>query len=171
MLPLTEARIRACFINATRSERTNMLLPADFADTPWERLDFFGWRDRKLPQVGYVVTELDDGFEDGHEDGITGVILRQAESRPRTRPQCTWCNDVELPNDVVLFTAKRAGDAGRKGDTVGTLACANFECSKNVRKLPPLAYVGFDRDAARERRIRMLRENVQGFVRSIRDGA
>ena len=163
MLPLTEPTIRSSFINATRSERAHVLLPADFADTPWERLDYFGWRDRKLPQVGYVVTEL---------DGQTvGVLLRQADSRPRSRPQCAWCNDVELPNDVVLFAAKRAGDAGRKGDTVGTLVCANFECSKNVRKLPPLAYAGFDRDAARRRRIQQLTENVQGFVRAIRDGA
>jgi hypothetical protein len=162
MLPLTEPQIRASFINATRSERASVLLPADFADTPWDRLDYFGWRDRKLPQVGYVAGEI--------EGETIAAILRQADARPRTRPQCTWCNDVELPNDVVLFSAKRAGDAGRKGDTVGTLVCANFECSKNVRKLPPLAYVGFDRDAARDRRIEMLRENVHGFLRSIRDG-
>lgn len=163
MRPLIESTVRSSFINATRSERSNVLLPADFADTPWERLDFFGWRDRKLPQVGYVVAEF--------EGAAVGVILRQADSRPRSRPQCAWCNDVELPNEVVLFAAKRAGDAGRKGDTVGTLACAQFECSRNVRKLPPLAYTGFDRDAARQRRIQQLTENVQGFVRSVRDGA
>jgi hypothetical protein len=38
-----------------------------------------------------------------------------------------------------------------------------------VRKLPPLAYPGFDREAARERRIVALRENVVNFVRDIRD--
>lgn len=162
MLPLTEPAIRASFINATRSERNNMLLPVDFADTRWDRLDFFGWRDRKLPQVGYVLVELDGA--------PTGLILREAESRARTRPQCAWCNDVELPNDVLLWSAKRAGDAGRKGDTVGTLACAEFECSKNVRKLPALAYAGFDREAARLRRIEALRENVTGFIRDVRDG-
>lgn len=54
---------------------------------------------------------------------------------------------------------------------MGTLVCAQFECSRNVRKLPPLAYTGFDRDAARQRRIQQLTENVQGFVRSVRDGA
>ncbi|WP_159500872.1 FBP domain-containing protein [Microbacterium sp. 18062] len=162
MLPLTETLIRASFINATRSERGNVLLPADLDRIPWDRLDFLGWRDRKLTRVGYVVTELDGA--------LVGLIMRESDTRARSRPQCVWCNDVELPNDVVMFSTKRAGDAGRRGDTVGTLVCANFECSRNVRRLPPLAYVGFDRDAARDRRIETLRENVRGFARAIRDG-
>jgi hypothetical protein len=69
---------------------------------------------------------------------------------------------------VVLYTTKRAGQAGRRGDTVGTLICENFECSKNVRMLPPSAYLGFDREAARDRRIETLRERVAGFVREVR---
>ncbi|MCC4907511.1 FBP domain-containing protein [Microbacterium sp. cx-59] len=162
MLPLSDARIRASFINASRSERAHVLIPTDLAETPWDRLDFFGWRDRKLPQVGYIVTELDG-------DAV-GLILREADTKARSRPQCSWCNDVELPNDVVLFTAKRVGDAGRRGDTVGTLVCANFECSRNVRRLPPSAYLGFDREAARDRRIDALRENVTNFASSLRDG-
>jgi hypothetical protein len=162
MLPLTEARIRVSFINASRSERTNVLVPTDLEEIAWDRLDFLGWRDRKLAHVGYVVTELDDG--------PVGLILREADTKTRSRPQCSWCNDVELPNDVVLFTAKRVGDAGRRGDTVGTLVCANFECSRNVRKLPPSAYLGFDREAARDRRIEALRENVTNFVSALRDG-
>ncbi|WP_338136211.1 FBP domain-containing protein [Pseudoclavibacter albus] len=42
------------------------------------------------------------------------------------------------------------------GNTVGTLICENFECSRNLRKLPPLAYEGFDREAARDQRIEEL---------------
>ncbi|MBZ4486540.1 FBP domain-containing protein [Microbacterium sp. cx-55] len=162
MLPLSEARIRASFINASRSERAHILVPTDLAETAWDRADFLGWRDRKLPQVGYVIAELDGE--------AVGLILREADTKARSRPQCSWCSDVELPNDVVLFTAKRVGDAGRRGDTVGTLVCANFECSRNVRRLPPSAYLGFDREAARDRRIDMLRENVTNFVSSLRDG-
>ena len=162
MLPLTETRIRASFINASRSERAHVLVPADLDETPWDRLDFLGWRDRKLAHVGYVVAELDGE--------PVGLILREADTKARSRPQCSWCNDVELPNDVVLFTAKRVGDAGRRGDTVGTLVCANFECSRNVRKLPPSAYLGFDREAARDRRIDALRENVTNFASALRDG-
>ena len=58
----------------------------------------------------------------------------------------------------------------RNGDTVGTLACADFECSANVRKRPPVAYIGFDVEAARHQRIEALRRNVSGFVREVRDG-
>jgi hypothetical protein len=159
MRPLTDARIRASFVNASRSERKNLSLPADFETLDWDRLDFLGWRDPRLPQVGYVVVDLDGE--------PTGLLLRQADTRTRTRPQCSWCSDIHLPNEVVLYTSKRAGDAGRRGDTVGTLVCENFECSKNVRRLPPSAYLGFDREAARDRRIEMLRANVAGFAREV----
>lgn len=162
MRPLTDALIRASFLNASLSERKNITLPPDFATVDWERRDFIGWRDPKLPLVGYVVAFVDDE--------PVGLLLRQAESKPRSRTQCAWCADVTLPNDVVLFSAKRAGDAGRKGDTVGTLVCARFECSANVRKRPPVAYLGFDVVAARQRRIQMLQENVVAFARGIRDG-
>ncbi len=162
MHALTEAQIRASLINVTQSERRNLTLPAEFSDTPWDAFDFYGARDRKLALVGYVVAELDGE--------PTGLLLRQAESKPRTRAQCAWCADVHLPNDVLLFTAKRVGDAGRRGDTVGTLACDRFQCNANVRKLPPLAYTGFDREAARAARITAMRANVEAFVRAVRDG-
>ena len=160
MRPLTDAQIRASFINASRSEQKNITLPPDLDDLVWDRLDYLGWRDPKLPNVGYVVLDLDDE--------PVGLMLRQTDSRARSRPQCSWCSDVQLPNDVVLYTTKRAGQAGRRGDTVGTLICENFECSKNVRMLPPSAYLGFDREAARDRRIETLRERVAGFVREVR---
>jgi hypothetical protein len=162
MLPVTDADIRASFLNASRSERKGLTLPPDFATVNWDSLDYLGWRDPKLPLLGYVVLELDGS--------TVGILLRQAEARPVSRAQCSWCADVQLPNDVVMFGAKRAGDAGRRGDTVGTLVCAGFECSVNVRRRPPTAYIGFDVEAARQRRIEGLRENVTGFARSIRDG-
>lgn len=159
MRSLTEARIRASFIYASRSERANLTLPASFDETPWDKLHYFGWRDPKLGNVAYVIAEIDGE--------PVGMLLRQADARSRTRPQCSWCADVHLPNDVVLYTTKRAGAAGRRGDTVGTLICEDFQCSKNVRKLPPSAYLGFDREAARDRRIEALRQHVEGFVREV----
>ncbi|QAY72472.1 FBP domain-containing protein [Agromyces protaetiae] len=162
MHPITDAAIRASLVNATKRERTDLTLPKGFADLDFDRLDFLGWRDPKLPRQAYVVAEIDGEF--------VGAVLRLAEGKTRTRPQCSWCEDVHLPNDVVFYTAKRAGDAGRKGDTIGTLVCADFECSRNVRKLPAMAYTGFDREAARDRRVEALREHVTSFVRDIRDG-
>jgi hypothetical protein len=160
MRPLTDALIRASFVNASRSERKNLLLPPGFEGLPWDDRDFLGWRDPKQPQVGYLVVEIDGE--------PVGLLLRQTDTRARSRPQCSWCSDIHLPNEVVFYVAKRAGDAGRRGDTVGTLVCEDFECSRNVRVLPPLAYEGFDRHAARERRIETLRAHVEGFVRDVR---
>nr|WP_274638258.1 FBP domain-containing protein [Microbacterium bovistercoris] len=162
MHALTAADIRGSFVNASVRERNGVALPADLDDLDWERLDFLGWRDPKIAPLGCVVVPVDGD--------LVGIMLREATQRARTRPQCSWCEDVTLPNDVVFFAAKRAGRAGRNGDTVGTLACARFECSQNVRKLPPLAYPGFDREAARQRRVAALQANVAGFARDIRDG-
>lgn len=156
----TAADVRASFVNTSLRERKAVTLPANFDTLVWTNLDYLGWIDPKLPSVGYVVSHL--------EDGLTGVMLRQSDGRTRSRPQCSWCEDVTLPNDVQFFTARRAGPAGRAGNTVSTLVCANFECSANVRKLPPLAYTGFDREAARGKRIETLELRSGRFVAEIR---
>lgn len=161
MRPIDDARIRASFLNASQRERTQLTLP-DLDVVEWHTRDFLGWRDPKFDMLGYVVLEVDGE--------LAGVLLRQFSRAPNARAQCAWCNDIELPNEVVLFNSKRAGDAGRKGDTVGTLVCARFECNVNARKRPREAYLGFDVEAARERRIQAMRENVERFVRGIRDG-
>lgn len=162
MRSLSGAVIRASFINVTLRERKALALPTDLEALPWQDLDYLGWRDPKQPLAGYVVAEIDGE--------PVGVLLRQAERGPRARAQCSLCEDVELPNPVTFFAARRAGDAGRNGDTVGTLVCTGFECSANVRRRPTVAYVGFDVEAERQRRIRGLREHVGNFVRNVRDG-
>jgi hypothetical protein len=163
MRPLTDAELRSSLVNVTVRERAQLTPPPDLADRPWDRLDFLGWRDPRIPALGYVVTELDGA--------PVGVLLKQAERTPRARAQCSWCEDVQLPNPVVFFGVRRAGSAGRNGNTIGTLVCAHFECPQNVRKRPPVAYIGFDVEAARQRRIDVLREHVERFVRDVRDGA
>ncbi len=112
MLPLTEPQLRSSFVNASQRERKELTLP-DLDAVRWDDLDYLGWRDRKNPNLGYVVAQVDGE--------PVGVLLRTAEGGVRTRPQCSWCEDVHLPNEVVFFIAKRAGAAGRKGDTLGTL--------------------------------------------------
>ena len=161
MIPLTESQIRSSFVNASQRERKELTLP-DLAQLRFDDLDYLGWRDRKQPAFGYVVAIVDGE--------PVGVLLRQADGRIRSRPQCSWCEDVHLPNEVVFFIAKRAGKAGRNGNTLGTLVCAGFECSANVRRRPPTAYVGFDVEAARQQRIDALREHVDAFVRRVADG-
>jgi FBP C-terminal treble-clef zinc-finger len=162
MNPVTESTIRASFVNASQRERSSLTIPGDLDALAWDRLDYLGWRDARIPSLGYVVVELNEA--------PVGILLRQAEGSTRNRAQCSWCEDVQLPNDVVLFSARRSGQAGRNGDTVGTLVCSNFECSANVRKRPPVAYLGFDVEAARAHRIAVLGEHVRAFARDIRDG-
>lgn len=159
MIPFSERDIRASFVNASRKEAADLSMPPGFPDLPWGRLEYLGWPDPKFARRAYVVFELDDR--------PVGIMLTRAEQRTRARAQCSWCDDVTLTNDVQLFVARKAGPAGRKGDTIGTLVCANFGCSEVVHKLPPLAYDGFDREAAREERIRRLGAHVRGFAESL----
>ena len=158
MISLDEKTIRAAFVNATRKELTELTLP-DLSEITWDRLDYLGWRDRRLAKRAYIVVPVDAG--------LIGVVLKQAEANPRSRAQCSWCQDIHLPNDVVLFSAKRSGDGGRVGNSVGILICSNFECSVNVRKAAPMAYIGFDVEAARLERIAVLRERAATFASEV----
>jgi len=160
MRPIDERTLRASFLNASRKEVSDLTLPSAFAELDFEKLDYLGWVDPKLPRRSYVVAWVDDV--------LTGVILQRAEQRVIARAQCSWCEDVTLRNDVQLYVARKAGPAGRKGDTIGTLVCTEFGCSKNVRVLPPLAYDGYDRELAREMRIVKLQEHVAAFIAAVK---
>jgi hypothetical protein len=159
MLPITLEAVRASFVNASRREVTDMTVP-DLDTVRWDDRTFLGWRDPKTPRRAYAVIPTLDG-------DLVGILFRQAEASPRSRAQCSWCQDVELPNDVVFFAAKRSGPSGRKGDTVGTLVCQDFQCSRNVRKTPPPAYEGYDVEAARRQRMEDLQLRVAAFAAEV----
>ncbi|MCH5645579.1 FBP domain-containing protein [Gordonia sp. ABSL49_1] len=156
MHALTESQIRKSFVNTTLRERNSLTLPPSFAELDWDQLDFLAWRDPKLPLIGYLVVPIDDT--------LVGILLRQGQRQPRTRPQCSFCEDVQLPNEVAFFSAKRAGAAGRKGDTVGTLLCSGFECNANVRVRASAIFAGDDPEAVRQQRIERLRAHARGFA-------
>ncbi len=162
MHSLTETRIRSSFVNASLRERKSVTLPPDFDDFDWERLDFVGWRDPKLPMVAYVVIPTDDD--------VVGILLRLGGRQPRSRPLCSFCEDVHLPNEVAFFSAKLAGAAGRKGNTVGTLICSNFECSANVRAKPSAIFSTDDPETVRQQRIQALQSHLAGFAKRVASG-
>jgi hypothetical protein len=159
MLPQTSATLTASFVNASRKETADITLPNGLDEIVWDDLDYFGWRDPKLARRAYIVVPVDGE--------IVGIVLKQSDASPRSRAQCTWCQDVKLPNDVVFYSAKRVGAAGRNGNTLGTLICDEFQCSRNVRKPVPPAYLGYDVEAARVQRIETLRTRAAGFAADV----
>ncbi len=159
MRPIDERAIRASFLNASRKEASSLTLPPGFDQIDFDRLDYLGWSDPKFPRRAYVIAE--------NGDRSVGILLQRAEQRITRKALCSWCEDVTLPEDVQFFAARKAGAAGRNGDTIGTLICATFRCSVNVRRLPPLAYEGYDRELARDLRMLRLREHVAAFVREL----
>jgi len=163
MLPLSDKTIRSSFVNASKKEISDLTLPVGFDQIDWDRLDFLGWRDPKFSRRAYVlVPPMADVSV-----GPVGIMLTSAEAKPTKRAQCSWCQDVSLPNDVLFYSARRAGAAGRRGDSVGTLICADFECSANVRRDPRVAYLGFDVEAARSARMAALVEHMTGFAEDL----
>lgn len=50
---------------------------------------------------------------------------------------CEVCRDVFSRDDVLLWVSKRAGQSCRNCNTIGTLICADFLCSGNLRVEPP----------------------------------
>lgn len=131
MHALTESDVREAFVNAEEAELRLLRLPADFLLVEWDYLDFFAWRDPTGAKRGYVL--VPEG------DGVIGVVL-QASGPGRVRSgMCNICHTMQPGNQVGLFTARRAGDAGRRGDSVGTYMCADLSCHENVRMVHPLA--------------------------------
>ncbi|MFC9693353.1 FBP domain-containing protein [Kribbella sp. NPDC056951] len=129
MEPLSIDEIKGSFVNSTRSLVKAMTPPPGFTELPWESLDYLGWRDPKAPNRGYLVVRRDAG--------VTGIALNtQATSKPRRGTGlCDLCNTAHQITDVALFAARRAGPAGRAGNTVGTYICADLACSLYLRGL------------------------------------
>jgi hypothetical protein len=162
--PLSDKQIRASLINATRRETTQATLP-DLAGVSWDQIDYLGWRDRKAPLAAYVVLEL--------AGEPTGILLRAGTASATTvrrKALCSWCRDLASV-EAAMYVARRGGSAGRAGNTIGTLVCEDFSCSRNVRRPPTSSDAGTDAELARElivrERVAGLRERSARFVREV----
>jgi hypothetical protein len=133
MQPLVESDIRSSFRNANDTELAQLSLPHDFVLTEWAHLDAFAWRDPRIAARGYLVTEL------GGEP--SGVVLRAAAANGSHHRAaiCNLCHTQQPGDQVVLFSARRAGSAGERGDSVGTYACSDLACQETVRLGRPAA--------------------------------
>ncbi|MFI6026410.1 FBP domain-containing protein [Amycolatopsis magusensis] len=132
MEPLTEAEIRASFVNCSKGEAKGLTLPARTEEIPWPDLDFLAWRDPRAVQRAYLVTR--------HDSGVVGLSLR-ATQPPKSRLRsnmCGLCMTTHGLVDVALFSARRAGQSGKDGNTLGLYVCANLRCCDYIRgKLKP----------------------------------
>ena len=162
MRPVTESQIHASFVNCSRREAAQATMPPGLAGLDWERVDYLGWNDPKNPRRAYVVPWLDDR--------PVGIVLRASDGATTRNAVCAWCEDVIATNDVSLFVAKRAGSAGRNGNTLGTLICADFACSQNARRRPTIVEAGDDAAAVVARRIAGLQDRSARFVASVAQG-
>lgn len=163
MRPLTETQIRDALVNTTVREARQMTLP-DIDAVRWDDVEYVGWRDPKRELLAYVVTEVDGA--------AAAIMLRTQPPSPlRRKMMCAWCQDVTLTDPAVLFVARRAGAAGRKGDAIGTAVCGGFRCSTNVRRAPSLTEMSGGTEEEKQfwiaQRIEELRGRVAGFVREV----
>ncbi|MGY1698519.1 FBP domain-containing protein [Geodermatophilus sp. SYSU D00766] len=158
---MTETQVRRSFVNCSKGEANSATLPRDLADLPWDELEVLGWRDAKAPLRGYLVVQ--------REGRPVGIALRAAESRMSARRSvmCLLCRSTQSGDAVSLFTARRAGEAGRNGNTVGTYVCADLGCAARARtEIPPWLH---DRDplVVGEERVAELRGRVGEFLAAV----
>jgi hypothetical protein len=127
MKAVTEDEIRASFVNCTQGEAKRVPLPRELAETPWDDLDFLGWRDLGAPDRAYLVT--------GQNDTLVGVTLRSSSSKRGYlhRSMCSLCLTNHPGSGVSLMTARKAGAAGRQANSVGLYICSDMACSLYVR--------------------------------------
>lgn len=162
MRALTEAELRAAFVNADAAELRVIALPLDFVLTDWDHLDFFAWADPRTRGRGYIVVE---------RSGVaTAIVLRSAEGSSRARSAlCNLCHTMQPADQVALFTARKASPAGDLGNSVGTYICADFSCHENVRLASPLA--PSEVRASVDRKIDGTRQRTEAFVENIVAGS
>ncbi|WP_436991631.1 FBP domain-containing protein [Streptomyces sp. enrichment culture] len=173
MKPLSEKQIRASFVNCSKGDAARLKLPADFADLPWEDLDFLGWRDPGAPLRAHIVLPPDAlPTGPGGNGGPVGITLRVPE-RGRTSAVksslCRICLTGHASSGVTLFAAPRAGAAGREGNTVGLYVCSDLACSLYVRgKRVPALRTRYEESLGVEERIDRMRVNLLAFVENVR---
>ncbi len=130
MKPLTPADIRASFVNATQGEAERVPMPG-LHDVIWADREYLGWRDQQAHQRAYLVHWVDGK--------PVGILLRSSEFslQPGIAAMCSLCRITRRSDEISLFSAPLAGQAGREGNTIGTYLCNDLACSHLIRILPP----------------------------------
>lgn len=159
MKPVTDQDIRNSFINCSKGEAKRLPLPRDLAERPWDDLDFLGWRDPGAPDRSYLVTE--------RAGRPVGVAFRFPSSRRGflQRSMCSLCLTTHPGGGVSLMTARKAGPAGREGNSVGLYMCTDLACSLYLRGMK-VAQAGarFEESLTVEEQIARTVGNLSAFL-------
>ncbi|MFE9020930.1 FBP domain-containing protein [Streptomyces sp. NPDC007808] len=159
MRPLTEQDIRNSFINCSKGEAKRLSLPRDLAERPWDDLDFLGWRDPGAPDRSYLVTE-----RDGRPVGIT-LRFTTAQRSLLRHSMCSLCLTSHPRGGVSLMTARKAGPAGREGNSVGLYMCTDLACSLYLRgKKTPEAGPRIEESLTPQEQIARAMSNLAAFL-------
>ncbi|GGS66000.1 FBP domain-containing protein [Nonomuraea spiralis] len=160
MRPLTEHDIRTSFINCSKGEAKRAELPRDLPDLPWDDLDFLGWRDPGAPERAYLVA--------GGDGPLVGVALRVTSGAARaftSRSMCSLCLTTHTSGGVALMTARRTGEPGRQGNTVGQYMCADLACPLYLRGKRQAAGAGVvEESLTLEEKLARTHANVRAFL-------
>jgi FBP C-terminal treble-clef zinc-finger len=165
MRPIVENEIRSCFVNCSKGEAQRLGLPRHLAESPWEDLDFLGWRDPGAPERGYLVAE--------RGDRLVGIALRAASGAGRgftARSICTICKTTRTGGGVALMSARRTGELGRNGNTVGQYICSDLACSLYARGKKISAGSLLDETLDLDARIARVRKGLDAFLDRITAG-
>ena len=123
--------MRAAIVNADAEEIAEIGMPLDVMLVDWDYLDFFAFRDTVSSKRGVVIVE--------HDGRPQGIVLRSTDPSRSRSGMCNICHTLQPGNQVALFTARRGGEKGRRGDSAGTYICVDLSCHENVRLAHPLA--------------------------------
>lgn len=154
---LNEKSIRASFVNASRREAERLPIPKGLDRIDWENTDFLAWPDPRNPQRSYAVVPV--------AQRVVGMVLTTAQTSSK-QAMCSWCEDIIETSGVKLFSAKLAGAAGRRGNTVGTMIHDEFGCPRFARRMPT-PQEGGDPEEFVASRVAKLQANAESFARRV----
>jgi hypothetical protein len=84
---------------------------------------------------------------------------------------CSLCHTPQPATQVLMFSARRGGRAGRDGNSIGTYICADLSCSIMIRIFPGMSELRLMRDELIARRSSGLTERVEAFTARILETA
>ena len=142
--------------NMNEGDLDAMTLPGRH-ETLWDDREFLGWRDASHPTKGYLVVWVGESPR--------GFMVRSAESQmPAGKSAiCVLCHTAQPAPQVSLFVAPKAGEAGKRGNTVGTYLCADLACSTLIRITPPESEAHPDPDKIVRHKAVGMRQRLENF--------